>query len=50
VDTVTSDRVLTDGTQVSRYERLYDRLRDAALSPADSADFLLKAASQLPAA
>jgi hypothetical protein len=32
VDTVTSDLIVTDEAQVSRYEQLYDRLRDAALS------------------
>lgn len=41
---------ITDQAQVSHYERLHGRLRDAALSPADSADFLLKAAAQLPTA
>jgi hypothetical protein len=48
VDTVTSDLIVTDEAQVSRYEQLYDRLRDAALSPAASADFLLKAAGVVP--
>ncbi len=33
VDTVTSDLILTDAPQVARYEQLYGRLRDAALSP-----------------
>jgi transcriptional regulator with XRE-family HTH domain len=49
IDTVTSDVILTDAAQVSPYEKLYDRLRDAALSPAESADFLAKAACDLPA-
>jgi transcriptional regulator with XRE-family HTH domain len=49
IDTVTSDVILTDAAQVSPYEKLYDRLRDAALPPAESADFLAKAACDLPA-
>jgi hypothetical protein len=40
--------ILTDPAQVSPYEKLYDRLRDAALPPPESADFLAKAACDLP--
>jgi transcriptional regulator with XRE-family HTH domain len=36
VDTVTNDLILTDGADVKRYEDLFNRLRDAALSEADS--------------
>jgi transcriptional regulator with XRE-family HTH domain len=49
IDTVTSDVLLTDPAQVSPYEKLYDRLRDAALPPAESAGFLAEAACDLPA-
>ncbi len=48
IDTVTSDLILTDPVQVAPYERLYERLRDAALLPADSLDLLTKAAAELP--
>lgn len=41
VDTVTNDLVLTEGDDVKRYEVLYDRLRAASLSMADSLDFLI---------
>lgn len=44
VDTVTDDLVLTDDAEVKPYEDLYDRLRDAALSPDDSLDFLIATA------
>ena len=49
VDTVTNDLVLTEGDDVKRYEVLYDRLRAASLSMADSLDLLIdtaKSASQ----
>ena len=48
IDTVTSDLVLTDTDQVTSYERLYERLRDAALPPVGSLDLLTKAAAELP--
>jgi len=44
VDTVTDDLVLTRPTDVSRYLDLYRKLEEAALSPADSLDFLIAAA------
>jgi transcriptional regulator with XRE-family HTH domain len=47
VDTVTSDLVLTDSTEVTHYVNLYDHLRAAALSSADSLDFLTMAAETL---
>ncbi len=47
VDTITSDLVLTDPTQVGHYLDLYHRLRDAALAPADSLDFLATVAEDL---
>lgn len=49
VDTVTSDLVLTEPSDVSHYVALYERLEDAALSPADSLDFLAAVAQELPA-
>ena len=48
IDTVTSDLILTERDQVTPYEKLYERLRDAALPPADSLDLLTKAAAELP--
>lgn len=47
VDTVTSDLILTDPAQVTPYDRLYERLREAALPPAESLDLLTKAAASL---
>lgn len=47
VDTVTSDLILTEKEQVAPYDRLYERLRDAAASPADSIQLLTKAAAEL---
>ena len=44
VDTVTDDLVLIDEDAVKRYDELYDRLRDAALSVDDSLEFLVKTA------
>jgi hypothetical protein len=48
IDTVTSDLILTEPDQVTPYDRLYQRLRDAALPPADSLDLLTQAAAELP--
>ncbi|TDE21977.1 helix-turn-helix transcriptional regulator [Actinomadura sp. 6K520] len=47
VDTVTADHVLTQRGEVARYARLYDRLREAALSREDSVTFLDRVASRL---
>lgn len=47
VDTVTSDLVLTDPTEVTKYLDLYSRLQEAALTPTDSLDFLAGAAEDL---
>jgi hypothetical protein len=47
VDTVTSDLILTAKDQVAPYDRLYKRLRDAALPPEDSIELLTKAAAGL---
>ena len=47
VDTVTSDLVLTEAADVAPYQRLYSRLQDAALPPADSLDLLTTAAKVL---
>jgi len=47
IDTVTSDLILTDPDQVAPYDRLYERLRDAALLPEESLDLLTRAATGL---
>jgi transcriptional regulator with XRE-family HTH domain len=47
IDTVTSDLILTDQDQVKPYDRLYERLWEAALLPAESLDLLTKAAANL---
>jgi hypothetical protein len=47
VDTVTSDLVLTDPTEVALYLTLYHRLRAAALPSSDSLDFLAAVAEEL---
>lgn len=47
VDTVTTDLVLTERREVARYSGHYDRLREAALTPADSISFLTQVADQL---
>ena len=48
IDTETSDVIMTQPADVARYEWLYDRLRDAALTPKASASLLAKAADMLP--
>jgi transcriptional regulator with XRE-family HTH domain len=45
VDTVTDDLILTDSADVNRYEKLYSRLQDAALSPTDSLKYLISTAN-----
>ncbi len=47
VDTVTSDLILTAKDQVAPYDRLYERLREAALPPEESIELLTKAAAGL---
>jgi transcriptional regulator with XRE-family HTH domain len=47
VDTVTDDLVLTDDSDVQRYETLYDRLRDAALPVTESLNLLISATTTL---
>jgi transcriptional regulator with XRE-family HTH domain len=47
IDTVTSDLILTDPGQVTPYDRLYERLREASLPPEDSLDLLTRAAADL---
>jgi transcriptional regulator with XRE-family HTH domain len=47
IDTVTSDLILTDPEEVEPYNRLYERLWEAALPPAESLDLLTKAAADL---
>jgi hypothetical protein len=48
IDTVTSDVILTGEAQVAPYERMYERLCEAALSPEESAKLLTEAADALP--
>lgn len=48
IDTVTSDMIVTDEAQVTPYQRLYERLREAALTPEESAKLLTEAADALP--
>jgi hypothetical protein len=47
IDTVTQDVLFTGEPQVAPYEKLYRNLRDAALTPEQSADFLTKAAWEI---
>jgi hypothetical protein len=47
VDTVTTDLVHTEPSEVLRYTRRYDRLRQACLSPEDSIILLSEAADDL---
>lgn len=47
VDTVTSDLLRTEAHEVEPYERLYGRLRSAALSVEESATLLLEAAERM---
>ncbi|MGI5163393.1 helix-turn-helix domain-containing protein [Spirillospora sp. CA-253888] len=47
VDTVTTDLVLDQRKDLTRYIAMYDRLREAALSPADSLSFLGELADSL---
>ncbi|MFI7430750.1 Scr1 family TA system antitoxin-like transcriptional regulator [Micromonospora sp. NPDC049836] len=49
VDTVTADLLVTEAREAQRYAQLFDQLRDAALSPEDSADLIQKAADALAA-
>lgn len=48
VDSNTTDQVFVGGNEVRPYLALYQRLRDAALSPADSLDFFAALAQELP--
>jgi len=47
IDTVTVDPILTDPAEVDPYKKQFARLRDAALSEADSLDLLTKKAAEL---
>lgn len=47
VDTVTEDVILTEDAQTAAYEKLYEILAEASLSPAESADLLAEVASAL---
>jgi transcriptional regulator with XRE-family HTH domain len=48
IDTVTDDLVLTDDDAVRRYDELYRRLREAALTGEKSMDLLARAAGTRP--
>jgi transcriptional regulator with XRE-family HTH domain len=48
IDTVTSDVIVTDPAQIAPYDRLYERLCEAALTPEESAKLLTEAADALP--
>ena len=48
IDTVTEDVILTAEPTVAPYEKLYARLREAALPEPETADFLRKAACEIP--
>ncbi|QKW37305.1 helix-turn-helix domain-containing protein [Actinomadura sp. NAK00032] len=47
IDTATTDLVLPQRSEVARYEGIYDRLREAALSREDSMTFLDRVANRL---
>jgi transcriptional regulator with XRE-family HTH domain len=47
VDTVTADLILTKRGELARYNAMYDRLREAALSPEDSIAFLERVANRV---
>ncbi|MEV3923869.1 helix-turn-helix domain-containing protein [Actinomadura coerulea] len=47
VDTVTTDLVVTQRNEVAQYNRMYDRVRDAALPRDDSIAFLERVAKHL---
>jgi hypothetical protein len=48
IDTVTSDVIVTGEAQVMPYERMWERLREAALTPEGSAKLLTEAAGAVP--
>lgn len=48
IDTPTMDVILTENFEVAPYEGFYERIREAALSPEDSANLLTKEADMLP--
>lgn len=47
VDSVTADLVLTDAVPVTHYRKLYSRLREAALGPPESIQFLVEVAESI---
>lgn len=47
VDTVTTDIILTESPDVKRYEDLFNRLRDAALSVTNSLKYVIQTANTL---
>ncbi|WP_214103948.1 helix-turn-helix domain-containing protein [Acrocarpospora catenulata] len=48
VDTVTDDLVLTESDATTRYETLFGRIRNAALPPDESLQFLIGSARSIP--
>jgi len=48
IDTVTSDVILTEEVEIAPYERIWERIREAALTAEESAKFLAEAADALP--
>ncbi len=50
LETVNDDLLLCESAEVNPYVRLFDRMRDAAMSEADSAAFIRKHAAKLAAA
>jgi transcriptional regulator with XRE-family HTH domain len=47
IDTPTMDVILTENSEVAPYKGFYERIREAALSPEESADLLAKEADML---
>ncbi|WP_026412128.1 helix-turn-helix domain-containing protein [Actinomadura oligospora] len=48
IEGVTTDVMLTEADQTARYEMIFNSLREATLSVAESRDYLIKAAETLP--
>jgi transcriptional regulator with XRE-family HTH domain len=48
IDTVTDDMIVTSEAQVSAYERMYERLAEAALTPEESAKLLTEVGDAFP--
>jgi transcriptional regulator with XRE-family HTH domain len=48
IDNATDDVILTEEAKVALYEGFYERIREASLSPEESASLLMKEADMLP--